>query len=472
MDGRRPVRADGRARDAYTSLRTESDTWAARERQLAARSPAAALLLEDVFYALYGAEVELDPETSLHFHWQFKTMAEMLPLADFQRLRERTVGDVVVSAMSAWRLVQAIMDELANQDNHGRRRWVRLPKVRDLDQERSADRRPDGRGKQTVVVPMYAVQRAVRDVRGMADGDARLRGVWGIGPGQRSVHELDDIWRLVDDVRALPGFDTLTEAFDQFRQMLTPGIRRRQQRPGVGVERLVGWARGNDLERVIPEEMVRLIDPDLQPLFFEAYEHGRLLQARFEGDRRGPTGPIVCCMDVSRSMNAPAAMGRERFLWAKAVGLALLDFARRARRPFVGICFSSENDLAVFELPADSFRPDLAIAMAACDYNGGTNFQSPLNHALSHLQRAGGHDRGHIVFITDGEAALPERFRRRFTDAKAMLRFRLMTVFIDGRHDELTALSDDVFDVRSDRVGSWEKTVSGVGQLVAAPAGG
>lgn len=464
VDGSRPVRAEARTRHVYASLREHSVTWAERKQQLTASSPAAAVLLEELFCALYGDTVALDPDTAPEFHWQFKIIAEMMPLADFRRLREQTVGDAVAAGMAAWRLTEAVMGELAREQSRRRRRWLNIRTAR----ERGAQAGAEPGRERNAAVPKYTVVRAVHDVRGMADADARLRQVWGIAPGRRSVHGLDDVWRLVDDVRALPDFTALTDALEQFRRTLTASTRRRRHRPGRGVQRLVGWERGADLDRVIPEEAVRLGDADLQYLFFEAYEHRRLLQVRYEGDDRGPTGPVVCCVDVSRSMNTPAAMGRERFLWAKAVGLALADAARRWQRPFIGICFSSEQEMATFEMPADDHRPDEAMAMAACDFDGGTHFQAPLRRALSYIERAPGETGGHIVFVTDGEAALPRRFRGDFLHAKEKLDVRLLTVFIDGRHDGLASISDQVFDVASRRVASWETTVAGVGQSLTA----
>lgn len=462
-DARRPMRVDPRVRAVCGALRSQSETWAAGARQLAQSSPTAAVLLEELFCALYGDRAELNPDTAPEFHQPFGVLAQLLPLADFQRLRELTAGDAVAAAMAAWRLAEVLAVAGAAEQNR-RRRWFRLP-ARSADDARPRD--AEGRaGREAAVPPLYSVIRAVRDVRGMAEADQRLRRVWGIGRGRRGIHHLDDVWRTVEDVRTLPDFAVLTDAVEQFRDLLGSALHSRRQRPGRGVQRLTGWEAGADLERVIPEESVRLSDPDLQPLFVEAFEHRRLLQIRYEGEDRGPSGPIVCCMDVSRSMNTPAALGRERFLWAKAVGLALSDFARRTGRPFIGLCFASEHELEAFELPPDRRRPETAIAMAACDFDGGTHFQTPLEKALQYIEKADG--RGHIVFITDGQAALPERFRRRFLHAKARLHAQLLTVFIDGRHQDLAALSDRVFELAPHRLASWETTVAGLGQSVGA----
>src|SRR5690606_30078663 len=149
--------------------------------------------------------------------------------------------------------------------------------------------------------------------------------------GQRGLHAFDDVSSLLDMAQQLPGIEELTEALRSFQRLLRPGQRRRQ--PGiVGRHRLTGLTQGHRLDAVVEEELVKLTDPDLEGLFREAYEHRRLLQYAYAGESNRPRGPIACCIDVSRSMNTPAALGRERFLWAKALALALLDLARHEER--------------------------------------------------------------------------------------------------------------------------------------------
>ena len=170
-----------------------------------------------------------------------------------------------------------------------------------------------------------------------------------------------------------------------------------------------GWETGSDLERVIPEETARLGRSRLAALVRGGVRAPAAAANPLRRRGRGPTGPIVCCMDVSRSMNTPAALGRERFLWAKAVALALLDLARRTRRPSWACVLPASTSWRRLSSPPAAAAPETAAAMAACDFDGGTHFQAPLEHALRHLEQAAGRGGGHIVFITDGEAQLPER---------------------------------------------------------------
>ncbi|MFS8582891.1 MAG: hypothetical protein FWJ61_08580, partial [Limnochordales bacterium] len=210
----RPVLARAPTRAVCAALRSRSQIWAERAEQLARRSEAAAVLLEELFCALYDETARLNPGTAPEFHRPFGLLADMMPLTDFQRLRERSAGDTVAAALAAWRLAERLADGLEPLPAR-RRRWLWPPARRDGDQRPVEEDRP--RGRAAAVPPRWSVIQAVRDVRGMADADEMLRRAWGIGPGRRGVHPLDDIWRTVEEVRALPDFAVLTDALEQFR---------------------------------------------------------------------------------------------------------------------------------------------------------------------------------------------------------------------------------------------------------------
>lgn len=470
----RPIQADPDTLAAYEGVRAASRTWRAREEELARLAPQAALLLEDLFCAFFAPWVELNPDTAPEYHWNFAILASLLPSEPYQRLRARTAGDPLLSALASLHLTEQLCKPEHMPAVRRRVPWslwgregsmLRLPLgQRTLAAGAHADQKPG----------QYTILRAADSTAEAVAMDERLRGTWGIHPGVRSVHAIDDVHGLLTEVRALPGFAELTDALERFGRLLPSGRSRGRRRPGHGFKRLVGLTWGGDLDRIVPEEAAKLGDAELEDLFREAYEHRRMWQERWEGDPLRNTGPVVCCMDVSRSMNTPAALGRQRFLWAKGVGLALLELARRGNRTFLGLCFAGEQDLAEFEVRPGEYRPEIALAMARCDFDGGTHFQAPLRRALDFLQaarRVEGREQGHLVFITDGDAPLPPSFVLEFRAAKAAAGFHMITVFIDGHHPDLRALSDFSVSVRADRLDAWEQTVAGVGRLMSRAHG-
>lgn len=461
LEGRCVV-AGPSCRETLEALRAQSATWREAEGKLARIVPQAPWLLQDLFCLLYEPGAPLNPEVDPVFHWNFRVVAGLLADPDFRRLQARTAGDGVEASLAALQLAEEATSEAlltAAQRKQLRRAWqgrALLPLLP----------LPFGTpsGEADMLIPLA---RAVRQTAARLEAHEALRSAWGIHPGSCSYHQLDDVARLLAAVRALPGFQELTEAVERFRLALgrRRGVARRRPGP-VGRARVAGYTLGGDLGHAAPEEVVKLTDRRLEGLFYEAYEHRRLLQHAYVGHGQRHRGPLVCCMDVSRSMNAPAALGWERFLWAKAIGLTLLDVARRADRPFLGVCFSSETELAAFPMPAGADRdPGIAVAMAGCDFNGGTRFEGPLLRALEFMEAQGARE-GHVVFITDGEAPLPAPFRDRFRREKARLGAELLTVFIDGGHDGLASLSDRVFHVRSEQAASWERALLAVADRV------
>ncbi len=461
----RPVMVDADTEAVYETLRSTSRTWAAREQELERLAPQAGLLLEDLFYAFFAPRVELNPGTAPAFHWNFRILAALLPSETYRRLRAKTVGDAVMSALASLHVAEPLCRPERLSGSTRKLLW-NLWHSKELAALRL--RVPGlAAAAQAEEPSQYNVMRAAESAAQALAMDERLRATWGIQPGARSAYALDDVEGLLASVRALPGFAELTDALERFGRLLRPGPSRGRRRSGRGFNRLVGLTWGGDLERVVPEEAAKLHDADLEDLFREAYEHRRMWQERYEGHRPRDAGPIACCMDVSRSMNAPAALGRQRFLWAKGVGLALLEVARRGNRAFMGLCFAGEQDLAAFEIPPGTYRPELGLEMARCDFDGGTHFQAPLRQALAFLERQRrGAERGHLVFITDGDAPLPASFVMEFRAAKAAAGVQMISVFIDGFHPDLRALSDYTFTVRADRLDNWERAVAGVGRLL------
>lgn len=476
------------AREACALLRQTSHVWQEAQTKLERLSPLAVPLLEDLFVALFDPAAELNPAIEPAYSANFTFLAALMLSQEFKRLRDATRADAIASAGAALRIMESLKEQAEAAEPVDAKGVVQRIRLALLGCGRKAPSR-NGLGLQTTIDEAELRLRANQCVRrAQADHsvDRAVRAAWGVTPGVRSAHAFDDVWRLLEEIRGLDGFQELTDALERFRRVLKPLASRRSGRRGwEGVSRIAGYTWGRNLDRVAAEEMVRLMDPEMSGLFYEAYDHRRLLQHDVRGERKGAAGPVICCMDVSASMNTLAALERERFLWCKGLGLALLDFSRQVGRSFLGLCFSSEADLEEFAFPVGDFSPQRAVDMAKCDFNGGTHFERPLRHALERVEGIGasetkgdaktiphGAARGgfasaygaDVIFIADGEASLRTAFIEEFHRRKAQHRVRLFTVFIDGHHPGLAALSDAVFIVRSHRIDSWEEVATGLGR--------
>ena len=168
-----------------------------------------------------------------------------------------------------------------------------------------------------------------------------------------------------------------------------------------------------------------LASPKTMPLFLQKYQRKQLKQYQ----RREPIykgmGDIICCLDESASTQGdPAA-------WGKAVVLTLLEIAADGGRNFALIHFSDSEDFMT-----DLFRPGaytMADKMKAAEtfLNGGTDFETPMREALR-LMREEGFENADIVFISDGECAMPEHFLTELRQEQAERRFTITGVLLDS----------------------------------------
>lgn len=199
---------------------------------------------------------------------------------------------------------------------------------------------------------------------------------------------------------------------------------------------------GADVERLLPQELVALRHPLLRGDFQRRWLERSLAAYRLREQPRQGRGPMVVCLDGSSSMEG------DKEIWAKAVALTLLDIAQRQRRAFRSICFSGPTQpLRVIDMPAQPRSDSAATSMLElAEYfpGGGTDFQRPLDAALSAL-REKPLARGDVVFITDGECQIEPTWSAAFLDEKRRLGFALFAVLIDiGRSapSSLRTISD------------------------------
>lgn len=203
---------------------------------------------------------------------------------------------------------------------------------------------------------------------------------------------------------------------------------------------------GNELGHIIPSELSTLINKTLSLDFKKKFVEERLLQYNLKEEKG--RGPMVVCLDGSSSMDG------KKELWSKGVCLTLLEIAKRERRKFIVIVFSSGGvGLRVFESDGGKgwgMKEKDVFELADYFPGGGTNFEEPLNKSLEYLNESK-FSGGDIVFITDGEANVGDGWLEEFKSTQSKLKFKVYSVLIDvtGRESvvSLTRFSDKITTV-------------------------
>jgi uncharacterized protein with von Willebrand factor type A (vWA) domain len=195
---------------------------------------------------------------------------------------------------------------------------------------------------------------------------------------------------------------------------------------------------GSELGRLIPAELLAMHHPVLKRDFHRRVLEGAVLQYRLRDDEQKGKGPMVVCIDVSSSMQG------DKEMWSKAVALTLMDIARRQRRLFRAVMFSSGDvSLKVLDLNRERrYQPDLNKVVEMAEYfpGGGTDFETPIDAAVELLGEKK-LKRGDIVIITDGESQVSPEWLARLRERKNELDFSIFAVLVDVGSAETSSLA-------------------------------
>lgn len=200
----------------------------------------------------------------------------------------------------------------------------------------------------------------------------------------------------------------------------------RAKRVDQGRDEMYAITRGNTFEDIAVSEMAMLANPHTRRELLSRFAEGQLLVRSYRGLEQTGKGAIICCVDTSDSMNWPHN-GYKPAAWSKAFALALLERAKADGRDFVGIIFSSRRQVQAFRFPAGKGTVEEVVAFVTRAFNGGTNFEAPLDAAIDILAaqyNADGRRKGDIVFITDDACRVDADWLAAYKATKLELGFR------------------------------------------------
>lgn len=273
-------------------------------------------------------------------------------------------------------------------------------------------------GKQEAVSALVA--QAVQSAAEKAEEVQAIIGAWSDDPGNLERNEVNE--ELLAQVRKSGVLKNVAKYLGRFREIFAQGKRNGY---AYGRGEKYSLELGNDISKAITSELAMLASPKTMPLFLQKYQRKQLKQYQ----RREPIykgmGDIICCLDESSSTEGdPAA-------WGKAVALTLLEIAADGGRNFALVHFSNRG-----RCQTDLFRPGaytMADKMKAAEtfLDGGTNFETPMWESLR-LMREEGFENADIVFISDGECAMPEHFLTELRQEQTERRFTITGVLLDS----------------------------------------
>lgn len=450
----------------------------------------------DLFASFYKHNVVFLPEDAVRKSSLLPRMVLTGVLRDplYGVLREETVLDGFRSSLAASQVAGLVLDWLRSGDGPGEkplmREWetdraeddmeeladeaetwdevaggeeergdvfekIRREKKSELEEEEKVLKKLEGelrKGHENLAMKLKnMVRSSMKEASQNVENAEEELTSWGASvgaPGERSAGEKLD---LASKLYSNEKLRRLSRIVGSLKEEMLRGRRKSWSRRGAEVFDI---GMGNDIGRLIASELVSLRSPGLRADFKKRLIEGRLLQYSLR-DEKG-RGPIVICLDGSSSMEG------KKELWSKGVCLTLLEIAKRERRKFSVVVFSSGGaPQRVFESSPGEGRGGWGMKekdifeLAEYFPGGGTNFEEPLDSALEIL-RGSKFRRGDIVFITDGEAGVGDAWLEGFKRERERLGFKVYSVLIDLTERE----SWETLSLFSDKVTSVSKLTS------------
>lgn len=264
-------------------------------------------------------------------------------------------------------------------------------------QVEAVDRLVDLTATQNKTAVQQSVSLALSAAQDKAEEVQNILGAW--SEDARTMERTPANLELLQKVRQNPMLMEISRHLGRFREILAQG-KRNGYAYGRGEKYTLEL--GNDLSRAIGSEFAMLAYPQTVPLFLKKVQSRQFKQYR----RREPVhkcmGDIICCLDESNSTTGDAAA------WGKAVAMMLLDIAAEHKRKFALIHFSGSASCKVDVFLPGQYSVQDKLNAAQTFLGGGTDFQRPLQEALSLMDA--GFENADIVFLTDGLCELQEDY--------------------------------------------------------------
>lgn len=190
--------------------------------------------------------------------------------------------------------------------------------------------------------------------------------------------------------------------------------KKRQTRiPTTSKNEVHGTHLSNDLQRLLPSELLNLEDEELETLFYarlleqnlQTYELSGIsfLNGETNEINRKCTGPVVACVDTSGSMAG------EPLLKAKGLLLAIVNILKKEDRSLHVLLFGAGGEIREYSM-LDNSRTAGLLKFLQQGFGGGTDFDTPLKRAFELIASQDVYLKADVLMISDGDCQLSSDF--------------------------------------------------------------
>ena len=281
-----------------------------------------------------------------------------------------------------------------------------------------------------------AMAQAMQETKQVKDGLKSLLGGTRAGSGDAELKKvpLRDQISLAEKIASDKKMKEIAEWAGRFKQV----ARKKQKTKYNEAMERSGVTIGNDIERLLPMELGLYTHPTTKNDFLRRFVEGQTMMYEQKGQEVLGKGPIILCLDQSGSM-------RNLDTQSKGFTLALMSIARRQRRDFCLILFSTRTQ--VFKYEKGKIKSSDMVNLAQTFLSGGTDFSLPLSKSLSIINESR-FKQADVVFVTDGEDRVKDSFLEEFNKKKKEKAFNVLSFMIGSSTNTVEQFSDKVVMVK------------------------
>lgn len=456
-------------------------------RAMGYRFPIAPAFVEDMFYSVFQADPKLrDAEDLLPSATVNRTILEqIMQTAEWQNVRNAgTVGDQLYSAIATSTVARSVLSSLDKeilkrlQDLHDAETEAAQLFAKAETLEELAQQRPE-RAKELYAQAQEAKAQAEQQQRQAeqvgqdleADGekieDAARQSArnaldqseidiqsseaamktftqgYGSGSGQGGTSSALTIKEKLSLANKVGQSERLKQIAELCGRMTRIALQTQKSKIKHPPDEITGITIGDDLAKMRPVETALLADPVLEDLFYKKYADKALMQLDMRGSEKQGRGPVIVALDSSGSMHTGLGTNATREAWSKAVMLALLAIARKQKRDFAVLHFSSRGQMKVFEFLKGEAKPSELIAATEFFYGGLTDYETWMQTALK-LVESSKFSKADVICVSDGDVTIPDALEKDWNRRRKAKDMRCYSVLLgsDYGKEALGRISD------------------------------
>jgi uncharacterized protein with von Willebrand factor type A (vWA) domain len=389
---------------------------------------AAEIVTADCFAAAFEPSPELSPRCEDAARGEF--FKQLLDTPEYKELHQTTQLDAIASELACTSFAEQVAVVCQRCEQPG------------ADPETEAMR---GVAK--------ALGDASKDVKEYSDTCNAL----GCGPGAGGNGQIDTkrAAAAFARVRNSAQLRRIAELAGRFRRVAAA---KQRQKVTHALDEVAGVELGADLGRLLPSELVKLADDELELDALRRLIERQTQQRELRAVEPVGKGPVVVVVDESGSMSG------EPVAAAKALALAVAWVARQQRRWCALIAFSGGREGRIVVLKPDRWDEAALLDWLEAFLGGGTTLDVPLvelpNRYWQEIKAPKG--KTDILIITDAEVECPAKVRDDFNAWRHREQARVVSVIINEPPGHLAAVSDEVYRVKSSIAADGDATAAAV----------